>query len=1071
MSFVELLARSSFSFLEGASQPGELALAAHALGMDALAICDRNGLYGLPRALSAIRAMAKETPPRTLRLVVGVELELEDEETRAPLGSIAILVEDEAGYAKLSRLITRAHASHEKGAAGLSRSALASEGGQGLFVILPIELAWRAKLEATVRALRDAFADRLFSAVWRERTPEDEARIRVARGLEARLGVLPLASARPLYHERSRRPLLDVVTCIREGTTLDAAGTRLAVNAERCLLGHDAMRARFPDDPAWIERTGELAARCRFSLEDVRYRFPSERACLPGEGPDGALRRVVEEGCRRRYPGGVPARVRAQLERELALIQQLEVAPYFLSVHEIVELAREKRILCQGRGSAANSAVCYVIGVTAVDPARHEMLFERFLSAERAEPPDIDVDFEHERREEVIQAIYRGWGRERAAMAAAVIAYRGKSALREVGKVFGLPDAELGRLARLAAMRGFEWANPEDLADSRRRDERLRDLGFHPEDARLRQILALASQLRGLPRHLSIHTGGFILSSEPLDRVSPIEPARMEGRTVIPWDKDDLDTLGFFKVDVLALGMLTAIRKTLATLHERGELAGSRDPATGAPLPFDPIEALARIPPEDPRVYEAIARADTVGVFQIESRAQRAMLPRLRPRTFYDLVIEVAIVRPGPIQGGMIHPYLRRRMGEERPDAPHPSLEPILARTLGVPIFQEQVMRLAMDGAGYTPGEADQLRRDMAAWRRGGDLARHRERLLAGFAKKGIEPSFAERLYEQILGFAEYGFPESHAASFALLVYASAWLKVHHPAAFLAALLNSQPMGFYSASSLVQDAREHGVEVLASDVGESGWDTRVLGEPAVVRLGLRQIVGLRREHADAIVLARGDGPFVSIADLRARTRLEEATLDRLASAGALSSLEPDRRQAMWRARARAGEGLFRAVELEPPGSVSGLEPMTRYEQLLLDYAHTRLSVEDHPLAHLRASLRARGVCTARELGRLPHHASATVAGLVIGRQRPVTSSGVTFVTLEDETGVANLVVWRDVFEAHFRLAAHAMALVVHGRVERQELPASEAPVVHLVARRFERLEVPGLEGVRSRDFH
>jgi error-prone DNA polymerase len=826
------------------------------------------------------------------------------------------------------------------------------------------------------------------------------------------------------------------------------------------------MRALFGDRPAWIDRAAEVAEGLTFSFDELRYRFPSDGLCERGESPDELLARLTAEGLARRYPAGVPAPVRAQCNKELALIAKLGVAPYFLSVWDVVEMARRRRILCQGRGSAANSAVCYALGVTAVDPARSNLLFERFLSAERAEPPDIDVDFEHERREEVIQEIYDKYGRDRAAMVSEVISYRGKSALREVAKVFGLSVDQQDRLASLVLH--------YDLADVSQ--DAARQIGLDPNDDRLIKAVSIARAMEGFPRHLSIHVGGFVLSAEPLERVAPVEPARMPNRTVIPWDKDDLDTLGFFKMDVLGLGMLTCIRKCLALLHDRGILPGQ----IGPDEPFDPIEALARLPPDDERTYDAICKADTVGVFQIESRAQMAMLPRLRPRSFYDLVIEVAIVRPGPIQGGMVHPYLKRRQGKERLAPPHSILAEILERTLGVPLFQEQVMQIAMVGAGYSAGEADQLRRDMAAWKKHGRLERHRARLLRGFEERGIPRRFGEQLYKQVQGFGEYGFPESHASSFALLVYASAYLKTHHPCVFACALLNAQPMGFYSASSIVQDAQRHGVAVRPPCVTASDWDSTL--EPAsasssssslALRLGLRQVSGIGEDAARAVARARGERPFSSVGDVAIRAGLKKNELEALAEAGALEALAEGRRVAMWRARAPRVTGLFRAVDLEQEARDPRLPALDRMEQLLLDYGRLGLSIDDHPMRHVRPcfgdgdAAGGRGVARAADLARMKDRARVRVAGLVIGRQRPMTASGVTFISLEDETGVANLVVTVPVFERYRHTLLHAKLVMVVGRVER------EGEVIHVLVERAERLELPNQAPLpaRSRDFH
>ncbi|HVJ91761.1 MAG TPA: error-prone DNA polymerase, partial [Labilithrix sp.] len=777
----------------------------------------------------------------------------------------------------------------------------------------------------------------------------------------------------------------------------------------------------------------------------------------------------------------------------------LEVAPYFLSVRAVIDMARRRDILCPGRGSAANSAVCYCLGITAVDPARSNMLFERFLSAERREPPDIDVDFEHERREEVIQEIYETYKRDRAAMVCEVVSYRSKSALREVGKVFGFSLEQVERLAGVVSW----WDGVGAVSESR-----LRAIGFSADDPRVRHTLVMSKAIQGFPRHLSIHVGGFVLSATPLVEVAPIEPATMDGRTIIPWDKDDIDTLGFFKIDVLGLGMLTAIRKCLDLVRDVARQPipedSTHDEATYAlpeTIEGTAIERLARIPAEDSRVYDALCNADTVGVFQIESRAQMAMLPRLRPRRFYDLVIEVAIVRPGPIQGGMVHPYLRRRAGEESHDPPHPLLAPILERTLGVPLFQEQVMQIAIAGAGYSGGEADQLRRDMAAWRKTGSLEKHRERLLEGFRERGIPESFGERLYQQIHGFAEYGFPESHAASFALLVYASAWLKVFYPAEFAAALLNSQPMGFYSPSTLLQDAQRHGVELLPIDVNASDWDCTcvrrsrgprgaVAAQDAnsktnstAIRLGLRLISGLGEPAGRRIEHARAERPFVSVDDVVARARLGKVESMALAESGALDRLvatgpsRSARRAAIWHVVAPRDTDLFentRSVEGSPK-----LAPMTRAEQLVLDYERTGISITDHPMRLVRPSLPKR-FKSSREVTSLRSGTRVSAAGLVTCRQRPGTASGVVFITVEDEYGFLNLVVWAKVFEKYHHTATTARLLVVHGRIERSDDPKGIRPpdpnvpqsVVYVVADRLERLDekLPKLVS-SSRDFH
>jgi error-prone DNA polymerase len=1045
--FAELLGRSCFSFLEGASHPNEMVEKSRAIGLSAIAIADRDGLYGSVRAHTSGKTQGQ-------RVITGAELTLEDDLGQpAHPGSVVLLARDLAGYGNLCGLLSRAHATHEKGTAGIAVEAIAAASA-GLTAIVPLEARNdpEAPLDAVLGPLAEAFGPRLFAATWRHRDGRDKPRTAAAVAVESRYGLGIIATSRALYHEPTRKSLADVLRCIKLKTTLDQAGTRIPGNAEARLRSGAEMLTLFRDHPAWVHGTVEIAEEHPFTLGELKYHFPSDTLCQPGETPNAALRRLVEIGCQDRYPEGTPPAVAEQIEKELTIIAAIGVAAYFLSVQQIVGIAREKRILCQGRGSAANSAVCFVLGVTAVDPARSALLFERFLSAERAEPPDIDVDFEHERREEVIQEIYSRYGRDRAAMVSEIISYRGKSALREVGKAFGLAPDQVDRLSGLVI-----HMDPEHMSD-----ERIGETGLDPTDPRLIHVLEVAKQLNGFPRHLSIHVGGFVLSSQPLTLVAPIEPARMEARTVIPWDKDDLDDLGFFKIDVLGLGMLTAIRKTQALLHD-------------ARVPFDPIDALAGIPAEDPAVYDAICKADTVGVFQIESRAQMSMLPRLRPRKFYDLVIEVAIVRPGPIQGGMVHPYLRRRNGEEDSRPPHPCLTPILARTLGVPLFQEQVMQISMVGAGYTPGEADQLRRDMGAWKKNGRLAAHYPRLMAGFARSGIPAAFAEQLYKQIQGFGEYGFPESHAASFALLVYASAYLKVHYPAAFACSLLNSQPMGFYSASSIVKDAQRHGVEARPVSVTRSDWDCTLEplprepgddGELCALRLGIRQIRGVGEAMGQAVMAARAEAPFASLDDLIRRAYLKKNEIEALAEAGALEALVPERRDALWRARAPREGGLFEGMQIEPDEDV-GLPPMRPLTQLGLDYGRVGLSIHDHPMRYVREALGKRGVRRAEELGTLPDGAQIEVAGLVIGRQRPGTASGVTFITLEDETGLVNLVVMKTVFAESYGVARHARMMLVAGRLERQ------GTVIHVLAKKLSRLRLPGDEEprVKSRDFH
>jgi len=1042
-AFVELFARSNFSFLQAASSPQALVMRAAEQGYDVLGVTDRDGLYGMVRA-------HEEAILRGVRLVVGCELTIH---AAPPHASVTVHVIDHAGYSNLCRILTKSHAIHPKGKPrkreeGVPRNCFAGvpvevvcEHARGLFCAVHDDAT-----DADVRALHEAFGARLSLAIHRHLDGSDAAREKLTLRRALATGAPVLATNAVRYARREEKLVYDVLHCIREGLTLDAAGRALSPNAEARLKSREEMATLFADHPDWLERSREIAQACTFTMTELKYGFPCELddPAFPGETPDEALRRLTYEGARNRLPE-LTDKLRAQIEKELALVEKLEVAPYFLSVRTVVEMARSRDILCQGRGSAANSVVCFCLGISAVDPSHSNLLFERFLSAERREPPDIDVDFEHERREEVIQAIYAKYGRERAAMVSEIITYRGKSALREVGKVFGLSLEEIDRLSTIVT----HWDSAAAAVPSR-----LRDAGFDAHDDRLRQVLLLARAVEGTPRHLSIHVGGFVLSSAPLTEVAPIEPATMKDRTVIPWDKDDLDTLGFFKLDVLGLGMLTALRKMLALVQT--------DPRVQAPTAID---QLARIPQDDPLVYEALCHADTVGVFQIESRAQMAMLPRLKPTKFYDLVIEVAIVRPGPIQGGMVHPYLRRRNGDESRAAPHPILEPVLGRTYGVPLFQEQVMELAIVGAGYTGGEADRLRRDMAAWRRNGNLATHRDRLERGFAERGISKEFSDRLYAQIQGFAEYGFPESHAASFALLVYASSWLKVHHPAEFAAALVNSQPMGFYSASTIFEDATRHGVRVLPGCIARSGWDCTIEStepRPGAVRIGLRQVRGLGEESGRRIEAARAKSAFTSLEDLASRASLLQDEMDALAESGALESLVQGRREAMWKARTPRGRGLFEGVDLgdAPPP----LPPLTRASQLALDYGRTGLSTSDHPMRIARATL-PKNVRRSSELATIAHGSPVTSAGLVICRQRPGTASGVVFITMEDEEGFINLILYARVFDELRHVATTSSLLLARGTIER------DGEVVYIVTRALEPLSIREAVPSMSRDFH
>jgi error-prone DNA polymerase len=1035
--YAELHAISNFTFLRGASHPEELVARACALGYEALAVTDECSLAGAVRAHVAARE-------RGLKLLVGSEIRL------AEGLRLVLLAADREGYGNLCELITRGRRSAEKGSYLLTRPDLFALGGLPGCRVLFLPGDAEASNREGARLVAETFPGRARIAVELVCGPDDAALLAGAKDLGSRFG-LPLTAAGDVHmHIRERRALQDTLTAIRLGVRVAEAGHSLHPSGERHLRSRERLARLYP--PELLAETLRAAEECSFSLDELRYEYPDELV-PPGETPASWMRRLTAEGMRRRWPQGPPDRVLRQVEHELALIEELRYEPYFLTVHDIVRFARERGILCQGRGSAANSAVAFCLGITEVDPARMEMLFERFVSRERNEPPDIDVDFEHRRREEVIQYVYGKYGRDRAALAATVITYRSRSAVRDVGKALGLDPDQVERIAK-------QFCRREEGAGARRR---LAEAGFDPDNPVIDRLLSLSGELLGFPRHLSQHVGGFVVSRGPLSRLVPIENAAMPDRTVIQWDKDDLDALGLLKVDCLGLGMLSAIQQALDLVSK----------TRGGPA------SMADVPAEDPQVYEMIRRADTVGVFQIESRAQMAMLPRLRPETFYDLVIEVAIVRPGPIQGQMVHPYLRRRRGAEPVTYPTPEVREVLERTLGVPIFQEQVMRLAMVAAGFSPGEADRLRRAMAAWRRKGGLEPFEERLIRGMRDRGCPEEFARNVYRQILGFGEYGFPESHAASFALLVYVSAWLKCREPAAFACALLNSQPMGFYAPSQLVQDARRHGVEVRPVDVNASAWEC-TLEEPAspgaagsgwafrpqpALRLGLLMVKGLSRAGAERLVEARREGPFPDAASLALRAGLPRRDLERLAAAGALQGLAGHRRLARWEVLGTDPDPppLLRGVPV--PGQPAELPALAEAENLAEDYASLGLTLGRHPLALLRGRLSRRGILSAAGLNALPHGRPGRAAGLVIIRQRPGTARDVTFATLEDETGTVNVVVRRELARKQRRELIGAQLLAVSGRVAR------EGEVVHLVAERLADLS-PLLGGVaaRSRDF-
>jgi DNA-directed DNA polymerase III PolC len=1203
--YVELHALSNFSFLRGASQPEELVAQAKDLNYAGLALTDECSLAGVVRA----HAAAKE---HGLPLIIGTELNcLDPEPTPAgrPQGEgqdgpsplkVIVLATNRASYGALSRLISKARRATRKGCYSLTRLDLENALPGCLVIWLPRgDKAGLLRQEQDGRWLRERFTGNLWIGVELTTGGHDARRLELLETLGKTLQLPCVAAGDVHMHRRSRRALQDVLTAIRLRVPLHAAGYALYPNGERCLRPLPRLRELYP--APLLAQTLAIAERCTFKLDELRYEYPEE-IVPPGETPASHLRALTLQGCAYRWPQGAPAAVRENIEHELRLIAELQFEPFFLTVHDVVEYARSQNILCQGRGSAANSTVCYCLRITEVDPSRMSMLFERFISKERNEPPDIDVDFEHERREEVIQYIYGKYGRERAALAATVICYRPRSALRDVGKALGLDLKQVDRLAR-----GMQWWDGQRIDP-----ERIRASGFDPEDPLIARLIALTAEILGFPRHLSQHVGGFVIARGRLDELVPIENATMPERTVIQWDKDDLDALGLLKVDVLALGMLTAIRRAFDLVNE----------FRGSSPNLSELE-LASVPSEDSAVYDMICRADTTGVFQIESRAQMSMLPRLRPRNFYDLVIEVAIVRPGPIQGEMVHPYLRRRSGEEPVSYPSKQVEAVLKRTLGVPIFQEQVMQLAIVAAGFSPGEADRLRRAMAAWKRKGGLEPFQKQLIDGMRERGYEDSFAQQIFKQILGFGEYGFPEcvvgetrvvdadsgrwltideivsgrahlkntlacdeelrlrkrkvlrvirsgvksvwrlrsalgheimataehpfmtlggwrrlgklkagdqvatapegiaeiigsrdlarlassdlywdriveielvgeretydlqiegdhnflanhfvvhnSHSASFALLVYTSAWLKHYEPAAFCAALINSQPMGFYAPAQLVRDARAHGVEVRAVDVTISAWDCtlerREDGRPAL-RLGVRLVKHLSQEGAARVLAARAVRPFDSIADMAERATLDRRDLEALAAADALAKLSGHRHRAVWQVT-----GVERALPLLPAATAvdEGI-PLLRApregQDIIADYGSLGLTLRRHPLALLRDKLARRGIVPTQELWERPNGKMVITAGLVITRQRPGSAGGVTFVTMEDETGYVNLIVWNRVAVEQRAALLESRLLEVHGKLQR------EGDVQHVIAQRLTNLSsLLGDLVVASRNFH
>jgi len=1037
--YVELQAASNFSFLRGASHPGELVMTADVLGLSAIGICDRNSLAGVVRAWSAKNDL--RDGGSAIRHLTGCRLDFAD-------GTPSLLVypSDREAYGRLTRLLTLGQRRAKKADCELHWADFLEHAEGQLTLVVPPDRLDEA-FEADLARIAGALSGSVWLAAARRYGPRDLKRLSQLSALAGAHGAPMVATNDVLYHAPERRALQDVLTCIRETCTIHDAGLRLAANAERHLKAPAEMARLFAKFPGAVERSVEIAERIAFDLSDLSYEYPDEPV-PPGKTAIGHLRDLAWAGAGWRYPRGVPEKVKRLIAYELDLIEKLKFPNYFLTVHDIVRWARDQGILCQGRGSAANSCVCYCLGITAVDPTKEDqdLLFSRFISEKRGEPPDIDVDFEHERREEVMQYVYRRYTRDRAAIVATVIHYRPRMAIRQVGKALGLTEDIT------AALAGTIWGSYGDNVP----DDHIRQAGLDPDSPEIRRATTLAEQLLGFPRHLSQHVGGYVLTKRRLDETVPIGNAAMKDRTFIEWDKDDIDALGLMKVDVLALGMLTALKKSFDMLP---------------PLPDGRvITDIAHIPQEDPGVYDMLCAADSVGVFQVESRAQMSMLPRLRPRKFYDLVIEVAIVRPGPIQGDMVHPYLRRREGLETPEFPAPSpehgpadeLRQVLGKTFGVPLFQEQAMRLAIEAAKFSDSDADGLRRSMATFRANGRLWEYKAMFIEGMVRRGYQRDFAERCFKQIEGFGSYGFPESHAISFAILVYVSAWVKRYHPDAFCASLLNSQPMGFYQPAQLVRDAREHGVEVRGPDIVVSDWDCTL--EPPddprmpfrAVRLGLRQIKGFKEEEAKALMAVRGAGGLVTLEDYVLRSGLSRRGLELLAEADAFRALGLSRRQALWAVKGMADEvGAERSAPLIARQAVREAQVqlpfMSLPKEVAEDYRTTSLSLRRHPVSFFRDDLARMGVAACASLKGMRNGRRVSVGGLVLVRQRPGTAKGVVFLTLEDESGIANIVVWNDVFEANRRLVMGAAFLAVHGRLQ------EASGVIHVVAERFTEL--------------
>ena len=1020
MRYSELQVTTHFSFLRGASSAEELFATAAAMGVEALGVVDSNSLAGIVRAWEA----AKTTG---VRLVVGCRLDLSDGM------SLLVYPTDRPAYSRLTRLLSLGKSRGGKGRCVLDITDVETY-SEGLIAILVPDEADDV-CAGQLRKVGAIFGDRAYVSLCLRRRPNDRLRLHSLSNMAARHRVRTVITNDVLFHDPARRQLQDIVTCIRNRTTIDSVGFDRERHADRFLKTPEEMHRLFAEYPESLARTREIVDRCRFDMSELQYQYPEE-AIVPGLDAQQSLTKFAWEGAADRYPEGIPDKVRKAILHELELIRKMNYAPYFLTVFSIVRFARSKSILCQGRGSAANSAVCYCLGITSINPETSDLLFERFVSMERNEPPDIDVDFEHSRREEVIQWIYETYGRSRSALCSTVTRYRAKGALRDVGKALGLPEDLIGQLSS-----GI-WGWSKDGVG----EKQLRENNMNTSDYRLRLALDLAGQLMGAPRHLGQHPGGFVLTQDRLDDLVPIEPASMKDRQVVEWDKDDIEALKFMKVDVLALGMLSCMARTFELLAEHKN---------------EPM-SLADVPQEDPKTYAMIRRADTLGTFQIESRAQMAMLPRLKPRTFYDLVVQVAIVRPGPIQGDMVHPYLRRREGKEKVEYPTPELEAVLGKTLGVPLFQESAMKVAMVCAGFSAGEADQLRRAMATFKFTGGVSKFKDKLVNGMVKNGYTSEFAERTFSQLEGFGSYGFPESHAASFALVAYASSWVKCHHPDIFCAALINSQPMGFYSVAQIVTDARQHGVEVRPVCVNSSRWDCtmeRITGtDRFAVRLGMRVVKGLSQNDAARIVLSRAVQPFESADDMWRRSGVPTASLVKLAEADAfLPSLKLERRQALWDIKALRDEPLelWAAAAEREARTVSeiwepevSLKSMTEGREVVEDYSHTGLTLRAHPMSFLREDLRAKRIVTCADAMGERDGRWLWTAGLVLVRQRPGSAKGVMFLTLEDETGIVSAVVWPSLFEKQRRVLMTVSMMGIHGKIQR------EGEVVHLVAQRL-----------------